>query len=165
MVEKVAATKGSGAARGGPWEGVDVLYRAQHSPMVRLAHLITGSNEVAQEVVHDAFVKIQARWNQVREPAGYLRRIVVNESRSRQRRRSVELRHATGEPSPLLPPEIDETWTALARIPARRRAALVLRYYDDLSIDDIAATLGCRPGTAKSLIHRGLHSLKEVLES
>ena len=66
--------------------------------------------------------------------------------------------------APELPPEFDETWAALDRIPARRRAALVLRYYEDLPVRGVAAALGCRPGTAKSLIHRGLQSLKEVLE-
>ena len=145
------------------WEGIDALYRDHWARMVRLAHLVTGSNEIAQEVVQDAFVDLHAKWDRVRDPAAYLRRIVVNGCRARQRRRAVELRHLPDPPPPALPPEIDETWTALARIPARRRAALVLRYYEDLSIDEIAAALDCRPGTAKSLIHRGLRSLEEVL--
>ena len=82
MVEDVAALAGT-------WDGVDALYRDQHASMVRLAHLITGSNDVAQEVVQDAFVKVHAKWPRVREPLSYLRRVVVNECRARHRRRLV----------------------------------------------------------------------------
>jgi RNA polymerase sigma factor (sigma-70 family) len=63
-----------------------------------------------------------------------------------------------------LPPEIDEMWGALTRLPAKRRVALVLRYYEDLPIVEIAELMQVRPGTVKSLIHRGLASLKEQLK-
>jgi RNA polymerase sigma factor (sigma-70 family) len=62
-----------------------------------------------------------------------------------------------------LPPDVDETWTALAGIPERRRVALVLRFYEDLSIAEIAEVMDCRAGTVTSLIHRGLASMREVL--
>lgn len=143
--------------------GLEALYRAEHPRMVRLAHLITGSNETAEEVVHDSFIKLQRAWHRAERPAAYLRRIVVNECRSRLRRRKVELRHPPEPARPELPEELDETWAALAKVGARRRAALVLRFYEDLPIADVAVALGCRPGTAKSLIHRGLAELREVL--
>jgi RNA polymerase sigma factor (sigma-70 family) len=60
-------------------------------------------------------------------------------------------------------PELDELWTVLAGLPERRRAALVLRYYEDLPIDEIARLLDCRPGTVSSLLNRGLADLREVL--
>ena len=53
-------------------------------------------------------------------------------------------------------PELDETWDLLRRLPDRQRAAIVLRFYEDLSEAEIARLLRCRPGTVKSLIHRGL---------
>ena len=60
-------------------------------------------------------------------------------------------------------PELDETWDVLRRLPPRQRAAVVLRFYEDLSEAAIAELLGCRPGTVKSLIHRGLAKVEEAL--
>ena len=60
--------------------------------------------------------------------------------------------------------EADELFDALAALPSRQRAALVLRFYEDLSEADIAVALGCRPGTVKSLLHRGLAELRKVVE-
>jgi RNA polymerase sigma factor (sigma-70 family) len=67
------------------------------------------------------------------------------------------------EPRVELPPDVDETWSALAKIPERRRVALVLRFYEDLPVAEIAALMDCRTGTVTSLIHRGLESMREVL--
>lgn len=141
------------------------LYRERYAPMVRLAHLITGSNAVAPDLVQDAFIKISNRLDTVEHPSAYLRTVVVNECRSWIRRRSTEQKHASRLVEvTTLPPDVDEMWTALAAVSERQRAALVLRFYEDLSLAEVAQTLGCRPGTAKSLVHRGLASLKEVLE-
>ena len=144
--------------------GIEGLYEAGHAPMVRLAFLLTGSPEVAEELVHEAFVGLHRRWDRVANPDAYLRRMVVNACHGHHRRRGVERRHAPAPPPPVLPPEVDEVWDALGSLPPRRRTALVLRYYADLPIAEIADAMDCRPGTVKSLIHRGLASLKEVLE-
>ena len=142
-----------------------LLYERRFPPMVRLAHLITGSNAVAADLVQDAFLKVAPRLDAIDTPDAYLRTVVVNECRSWLRRRELERRHAArAEPPPTLPPDVDEMWAALTRLPERQRAALVLRFYEDLSLDEIARTLDCRLGTAKSLVHRGLASLKEVLD-
>jgi RNA polymerase sigma factor (sigma-70 family) len=141
----------------------DALYRAQLLPMVRLAHLITGSNLAAEDLVHEAFLKVAPRYDAVDRPAAYLRTVVVNECRMWLRRRGVEQRHATTDDRPTLPPELDETWTALARLTPKRRIALVLRFYEDLSLEAVAEVMGCRLGTAKSLVHRGLESLRKEL--
>jgi len=144
--------------------GLEGLYRARQGDLVRLAYLITGSHAVAEEVVQDAFVKLHRAWDRAQDPGPYVRRIVVNEARSRLRRLAVERRHAPPPVPVVLPPEIDETWTLLAGLSPRRRVALVLRYYLDLSIEDIADAMECRPATAKSLIHRGLASLRRKLD-
>jgi RNA polymerase sigma factor (sigma-70 family) len=60
-------------------------------------------------------------------------------------------------------PEIDETWAAVCRLPFRQRAVLALRFYEDLPEAEIARVLGCRPGTVKSSLHRGLAKLREEL--
>ena len=166
-----AVTLGGVPTNAGSASTVDLaaLYVAEQPRLVRLAHLLTGSPEVAQEVVHDVFVRLHGRTDRadrIDNPAAYLRTAVVNACRSQQRRWSLERARAERPPSaPVeLPPELDETWTALRQLPVRRRAALVLRYYEDLPDEEIARLLGCRPATVRSLIHRGLESLREVLE-
>lgn len=139
------------------------LYRQLHPPMVRLAHLLTGSNAVAEDLVQDAFVALHGALDRADNPAAYLRTTVVNRCRSHLRRRRLEDRHRAVELRVATPPDVDETWQALARLPERRRVALVLRFYEDLAIEEIAEVMGCRPGTVKSLVHRGLASLREVL--
>jgi len=139
------------------------FYRAQHEPMLRLAYLLTQSRAVAEDLVQDSFIRIQPRWGQLDTPAAYLRRTVTNACYSYHRRRKREEAYVS------LPPgaseaEHDEMWDALATLSPRRRAALVLRYYLDLSEADIADALGCRKGTVKSLTHRALADLRSVLE-
>ena len=69
------------------------LYEAEHSRLVRLAHLLTGNHAVAEEVVQDAFMRLHGKWDQARDPAAYVYQIVVNEARGRMRRQAVERRH------------------------------------------------------------------------
>ena len=142
---------------------LETLYGAQRLPMVRLAHLITGSNAVAEEVVQEAFIRLQHHWDHVENPAGYLRTIVVNLCRTQLRRQDRERR--LGSPVELVAfqPDIDETWAAVCRLPFRQRAALALRFYEDLDEAEIARILDCRPGTVKSTIHRGLARLRKDL--
>jgi RNA polymerase sigma-70 factor (sigma-E family) len=139
------------------------FYRAQYEPMLRLAYLLTHSRQAAEDLVQDSFLRVQPRWGTLDTPAAYLRRTVTNACYSWHRRRRREVATEVEAPAPA-DPEHDELWDALARLAPRRRAALVLRYYLDLSEADIADALGCRPGTVKSLTHRGLADLREVLE-
>ena len=139
------------------------FYRAQYEPMLRLAYLLTGSRAAAEDLVQDSFVRVQPRYASLDTPAAYLRRTVTNACYSWHRRRQREQAYHP-EPPGEAPPEHDEMWDALAKLAPRRRAALVLRYYLDLSEADIAVALGCRRGTVKSLTHRGLAELREVLE-
>jgi RNA polymerase sigma-70 factor (sigma-E family) len=141
----------------------EAVFEREYAPMVRLAFLLLDSNEVAEEVVQDAFARLHERWDRVDNPGGYLRTSVVNRARDIQRRRQRERR------LPVAAPEAatlgaDHLLDALATLPSKRRAALVLRYYDDLSEAEIASVLGVRPGTVKSMLHRGLAQLREVIE-
>ena len=146
--------------------GLTDLYRAERAGMVRLAHLMCGSNETACDIVHEAFIRLQRNWASATDPRAYLRQIVVNLCRAHHRRNAVERRYASvaAVPPVYLAPDLDETWHALAALSPKRRVALVLRYYEDLSIEDVARVMGCRVGTAKSLIHRGLASLRQELQ-
>ena len=155
------------APLGEAWAAFGEFYAAEQPRLVRVAYLLTGSIDTAQDVVQDSFVRVYGRWDQIRDPAGYVYRTVVNGCRSNHRRaaREQKLRDRVGH-DPGAPVELfaDEMRDALASLPYRQRAALVLRFYDDLSEADAAAVLGCRPGTVGSLVHRGLAQLKKVIE-
>src|SRR5579883_2404941 len=139
------------------------FYRAQHEPMLRLAVLLTQSRAVAEDLVQDCFIRIQPRWGSIDSPVAYMRRAVTNACFSYHRHRRLE-ESVAPDPPTSGDAQYDEMWDALAKLAPRRRAALVLRYYLDLSEADIAAALGCRKGTVKSLTHRALADLKDVLE-
>ena len=142
-------------------------YRDCHDALVRVAFLLTGSLEVAQDVVQDAFVRLHGKWLGVREPEAYLRRSVVNGCRSQQRRAARERAHRERErPVAITHDGLDhgDLDDALAALPYRQRAALVLRFFDDLSEAQTADALGCRPGTVGSLVHRGIEQLRRTIE-
>lgn len=141
--------------------GFDELYRAEFEPMVRLAYLLTGDRETALEVTHDAFVVTCERWSRLDRPGGYLRTAVVNRCRDLGRRQRFRSSAPVPERSVVDPD--DDLADAIAALPPKRRAAVVLRYYLDLTEADIAETLGVRPGTVKSLLSRGLAELKASL--
>ena len=139
------------------------LYAERHAPMVRLARLLVGSVEEAEELVQDAFVRVHARYDTVEEPAAYLRTAVVNACRNRTRRRVLERERTPTTVEAVLPPEVDAVWESLQRLEARRRTALVLRYYEDLPVAEVGRLMGCSEGAAASLIRRALADMKEVL--
>lgn len=148
-----------------PDDGFEAAYRRLRPGMVRLAHLLTGSPDLAEDAVHDAFMACSHRWASLDNPDAYVTRAVTNHALSalRRGRRERDKADRLGR----LPavsagiPELDETWDALRRLPDRQRAAIVLRFYEDLPEAEIARALGCRPGTVKSLIHRGLATVKK----
>lgn len=142
---------------------IDRLYQAEYLPMLRLARLLTGSTEIAEELVQDAFVAIFRRLGKIDNPGAYLRRTVVNNCHSELRRRATERRkiHVVADAQTAdLPRELDETWRALDRLKPKQRTALVLRYYEDLTVRQVADLMGEREGTIKSLVHRGLKILR-----
>jgi len=141
----------------------EALYAAEATAMSRLAYLMVGSPEQAQELVHDAFAKLYERWDRVDNPGAYLRTCVVNGCRDSLRRRLLADRERP-DVRPDAELGADHLVDALATLPHKERAAVVLRYYEDRSEADIADLLGVRPGTVKSLLHRGLASLREVIE-
>jgi RNA polymerase sigma factor (sigma-70 family) len=107
---------------------------------------------------------VTRRWDQLDNPAGFLRTVLVNRCRNHRRRLGVGRRRLPPPPRLTVEdPDLDETWQTLAALPERRRAALVLRYYEDLPVHEIAVLLGCRPGAVSSLLHRGLADLRKVL--
>lgn len=152
------------------------LYVRHAAGAARLAYLLTGDREVAEDLVQDAFVRLAGRLAHLRDPGAfdaYLRRTVVNLSNSYFRRRRVErlyLKRAQASFDPdgavRLGRSVEERevlWEALRRLPQRQRSAIVLRFYEDLSEARTADLLKCRPGTVKSLVSRGLETLRDEM--
>lgn len=150
------------------------LYLAHADGAVRLAYLLTGDRALAEDLVQDAFVRLAGRLVHLRDQSAfdaYLRRTVVNLSNSHFRRRKVERaflessRNAVGTQTSQSPAVEDreDLWRALGRLSGRQRAAVVLRFYEDLSERQVAEILKCRPGTVKSLVSRGLETLRKEI--
>jgi RNA polymerase sigma-70 factor (sigma-E family) len=151
------------------------LYRLHAPGAARLAYLMTGDRARAEDLVHDAFVKIIGRFGDIRDPDAfgtYLKRTVINLANSFFRRRRLERAHLEAEGRGLKPETVDEgdpiqreaLWRALGGLPPRQRAAIVLRFYEDLSEQQTAHVLGVALGTVKSMVSRGLDALRLEVE-
>jgi RNA polymerase sigma factor (sigma-70 family) len=144
-------------------ETFEALYRAHYPAMMRVGFLLTGSNEAAEDIVHDVFLRAQPHFP-LDHPASYLRAAVVNACRSQHRHTAMARRHQP-PPAPLvMPRELVEVRDVLLRLPVRQRSAVVLRYFCDMADADIAEVLGCRPATVRTLVHRGLAQLRGLIE-
>ena len=143
--------------------GVDRFYRAEYPAAVRLAYALLGDLDAAEDAVQEAFATLLARFDDVANPAGYLRTCVANRCKNAWRRRRLHAERVPLAGEPVLASvtaEASELFDVLLRLPYRHRAVLVLRYYADWSEAEIAQALGCRPGTVKSLAARGLARLE-----
>lgn len=137
--------------------------------LLRLGHLLTGRPADAEDLVQTALVKTYGAWPRVQRqdaPEAYVRQVMLNTYRSWWRYRlSREVvsesipERLTSDPST---DERDAMWRALATLPKRQRAVLVLRYYEGLSEAETAAALGCAVGSVKSQASRGLARLRET---
>ena len=158
--------------------GVERLFRAERLSMVRLALLLVDDRETAEDVVQDAFAALHRRWSRLHDAdaaLAYLRTSVVNGSRSVLRRRWTVRRNPqppadalTAEPADgraLLEDEHRQVLRALRTLPARQREVIVLRYWDELSEAEIAATLGISVGAVKSGASRGRDAIAAALGS
>jgi RNA polymerase sigma-70 factor (sigma-E family) len=149
------------------------LYVAYAPDGIRLAYLLTGDRALAEDLVQDAFVRLVGRLRHLREPSAfwtYLRRTIVNLATSHFRHRRVERAYldrvaAAPAADTNSNDELDESMhRVLLGLPQRQRAAIVLRFYEDLSDVQTAAVLECSPGTVRSLVSRGMQTLREGLE-
>lgn len=165
-------------------EAITDLYRAHWDGLVRLAWLLLRDDQLAEEVVQDAFIAVHRRWHTLRSAdagAAYLRRAVVNGARSGLRHRGVEERYvareqreptafgrvgeASAEQRASERETRDDMISALARLPQRQREVLTMRYYLDLSEAQIADALGISAGSVKAHAHRGLARLRAGMEA
>ena len=137
---------------------------------LRVAFLITGRRDLADEAFQEASRRLWDRWQRVAEPenpTGFFRTLIVNEARRALHRLKAapELIDLTAIQLHVSPDVVDQSmvrqdlWRLVNHLPARQRAAIVLRYYADLPDRDIAAVLDCREATVRSLMSRALKCL------
>lgn len=145
------------------------LYQRNARSTVRLAYLLTGDRELAEDLSQEAFVRVAGRFRDLRKPEvfrAYLFKSVVNLTRSHWRREKVArvyLRNQDARPETATMPDVERHEVlkqALLALPPRQRAAIVCRYYEDLSERQTAEVLGCSVGAVKSLVLRGTEALR-----
>jgi RNA polymerase sigma-70 factor (sigma-E family) len=149
------------------------LYAREWWAMVRLATGLVDSTAVAEDVVQDAFTAVYRHWDRILDhgaAVAYLRRSVVNASRSALRRRIrarkhtlVEVHEAAADATTMLAADHDLVRQAMQNLPDRQREVLTLRYVAELSDFEIAAATGLSPGGVRSASSRGLAALRTVL--
>lgn len=154
----------------GDVDGMAEFARANGARLFALGYVLTRDKGMAEDLVQDALLKLwAARGRGVREPVAYARRIMVNDFLNRRRRHemSAALDHRpVTSPTPSLEAEVVEremVHNAICQLSRRQQAAVVLRYFDDLSDAEIASALQCSAGTVRSLLSRARRQLHAAL--
>ena len=151
----------------------DAFVTASSSRLLRTAYLLCGDREHAEDLVQTTLLRTARRWQAARRrPEAYARQVLVNLAKDRWRelsRRPCEapIRTAldvSGAPADTdLTVDREQLMSALGALPEGQRAVVVLRFFDDLSVEDTAATLHCTTGTVKSQTFRALKALRAAL--
>ncbi|MEU9504790.1 SigE family RNA polymerase sigma factor [Micromonospora sp. NPDC048170] len=148
----------------------DDFVRTRSVALLRVAYLLTGDRHAAEDLLQEVLEQVFVRWRRVRtSPEAYARRALVNRSINRWRRRARRPERALGDNDGVARDHADDialrqaVVAALRVLPPRQRAAVVLRYLEDLSVADVAAALCCSEGAVKSHASRGLARLRESL--
>jgi RNA polymerase sigma-70 factor (sigma-E family) len=137
--------------------------------LFRTAYLVVGDHQLAEDLVQEALVKTYVAWPRIRDhgkATAYARKAVVTTAISWSRRRSFHERPQEALPDPPAADPVDGIgvrdglWHEIASLPPRQRAAIVLRYYEDLSESRTAEVMGCSVGTVKSQVSTGLARLR-----
>lgn len=142
--------------------------------LLRYAYLLTGDRGHAEDLLQTALLRAGRRWSQAREaPEAYVRQVLLNLSRDRIRSLFRRPREAPMPPDPDSLRAVDAGYEqvaerrvvvrALAQLPTRQRQVIVLRFFEDLSVEQTAELLGCSTGTVKSYTSRALSRLRELL--
>ena len=152
----------------------DAWVEARVAALLRFGYLVTGSQHAAEDAVQSALVSACEKWTRISrsdDPDAYVRRMVVNAHISAWRRFGrrqslmAEVREQGAADPTAVVDEDDAVWRVCARLPHQQRAAVVLRFYEDLEYAEIAAILGVTEPTVRSHVHRALASLRRELEA
>jgi RNA polymerase sigma factor (sigma-70 family) len=140
------------------------FYRLELDGQVRRAALLLGSNDLANDVVHEAFIAVFRRWDTLDEPGPYLHMAVLNGCRGVHRQRSRQRRLLWRVVDRDTCASVDEHLDdVLASLPFNHRAAVVLRFYGGLTNREIARELGCAEGSVGPWINRALAKMRKAL--
>jgi RNA polymerase sigma-70 factor (sigma-E family) len=142
--------------------------------LLRFAHVITGNDHDAADAVQDALIAVYTRWRRLNNSDAhdaYARRVIVNATISRWRRfgrreRLTEVAEVHTQVAPDHASQASDGVVAhalMSSLPPQQRAAVSLRFYDDLAFAQIADILGCSEGTARGYVHRALARLRQEL--
>jgi RNA polymerase sigma-70 factor (ECF subfamily) len=157
---------------GPPGDTFEAFYAANAGPLVGRLYLVAGSMDEARDCVQEAFARAWVRWDTLRRhdsnPAAWVHtvayRIVISGWRRRQAQRRALHRHGLPDPVPAPSPDAVAVAEALSRLPAGQRAVIVLHYYEDLSVEQIANALKLSPSGVKSRLMRARAALAPLLE-
>lgn len=155
------------------FDSFDAYYRADYSKLVGFGFVLTGSRQHAEDLVQDALTEAHRKWDKINgydDPGAWVRRVMVNKSRSRFRKLTSEIKAITlltgRRPEVVLPTERgNDVIDAVRALPPRQRQAIALRYWEDRSVEEIASILECGTETVKTHLKRGRAALSNTLGS
>ena len=149
---------------------------ARLEALLRYATVVTCDSHLAEDIVQNVLVRTQVKWSRIGHldaPESYVKRMVVNEFLSWRRRKDTQVLPLPRESlDSLIGPapdpsgfhdDADALVELLVGLPARQRAVLALRFYEELSVDEVADVLGCRPATVRTHLARALTTLRQTL--
>ncbi|MFF5567863.1 SigE family RNA polymerase sigma factor [Streptomyces sp. NPDC012623] len=150
----------------------EAFVAARGARLLRVAWLLTGDPYLAEDLLQSALAKVWPKWSRISgdRPEAYVRKALVHLHASWWRRRwrgelsYAEVPETAGPVDAYARVDLEQSLAAAVRaLPVRQRAVVVLRYFEDLSVEDTAATLGCTTGTVKSQSSRALRTLRALL--
>lgn len=152
----------------------DTFVLCSSPQLLRLAYRLTGDRQHAEDLLQASLLRVARQWHRARDnPVGYARRTLVNLATDRWRQRGrqpVEVGMVAAPERPHDDPESQHDnrqvlFAALRKLPPRQRAVLVLRFWEDLSVEQTAELLDCSSGNVKSTSHRALARIRAILQT
>jgi RNA polymerase sigma factor (sigma-70 family) len=150
-------------------EDFEAMYRRELTSMIALGTTLTGSADAGVDLAHEAMLRAYRAWPSVGEmdrPGAWVRRVLINlaiDRHRRARREETVVHHLA--PATAAAPDVDLFWATVRRLPDRQRAAVALRYIDDMTVEQIAEVLDVSAGTVKTSLFRAHKTLDATLRA